>query len=243
MKRIPLILCTFVLCLTMARPQRFLEDALPGGYQDLDVSAADSDADVKASLDFGTGQIIKEAYAAKDIPVSVYKVSKINSISSQVVAGLNHKFDVELSNDLGTTVKTTFVVYWVPWQNTRELTDHTYNVQNEEFQANNLPGGWFQIKNSKVNNDESIKTSLTFGKKEVVKQAKADGNIPSSKYAIAKIISAYQQVVGGMNYRFTVRLDNDNGTVLKATYVVYWNPWEKTRKLSKYAYQVVKGGS
>jgi hypothetical protein len=249
MKKITLILCTFVLCFTLARTQRFLEDPVvedpvAGGYHDVDVATVDSDPALKASLDFGVGKIVKKANNAKEIPFSEYKASKINGVSVQVVAGLNYKFDVEISNGLGTTVKANFVVYYIPWENSRELTDSSYTVENEEFVARGGPGGWSEIDKDDLDNDKAIKASLSFGKKKVVDKAVADENIPkSNKYSVTKTKSAFKQVVGGFNFRFNVEISNGKGTTIQATYVVYWNPWEKTRELSKYAYEVTECGS
>jgi hypothetical protein len=244
MKQFPLILCTLVLCFNTARTQRFLEDSVPGGYKDVDVSTVESDPALKAILDFGVARIVKKANNAKDIPFSEYKVSKINSVAVQVVAGLNYKFDVEISNGLGTTVKANFVVYYVPWENKKELTDSSYTVEKEEFEAKGGPGGWSEIDKDDLEDDRAIKASLTFGKKKVVEKAVKDENISKSKkYTVTKINGAFKQVVGGFNFRFSVEISNGKGTTIQATYVVYWNPWEKTRELSKYAYEVTESAS
>jgi hypothetical protein len=84
-----------------------------------------------------------------------------------------------------------------------------------------LPGGWTNLTLEEVNSDAEVQASLQHGINYVINKGVSSGKIPDSTYNITEIVSARKQVVNGINYEFHVKLSNDDGVKVDATFVVH----------------------
>jgi len=98
-----------------------------GGYKEVDAKEVQTSPTLKSLLDFGTEQFIKKATEENKIADPQLTLTKVNKVYQQVVAGMNYKFDVEYTNSKGQSVFATFVVFYQPWTNTKELTSYSVN--------------------------------------------------------------------------------------------------------------------
>ena len=112
--------------------------------------------------------------------------------------------------------------------------------------AANIVGGYSQvptadIKNNKKNAD--YWSLANYGAEAVVAKARADKKLSNAKdtFKVDTINSLYQQVVSGVNYKYDVKIVNaDKSIVINAKYVVYYQSWTKTKKVTITSYEVVK---
>jgi len=118
----------FVLALTFVCSS--LAVTLQGGYQkheNVEQFMA-LDPSVKELLDFGREQFVQQAAKqSNSITSSDFTIQKINSISTQVVAGMNYKFNVDLVNSQGQVYNVDLVVFSQVWTDTKELISFTIN--------------------------------------------------------------------------------------------------------------------
>ena len=101
--------------------------AIVGGYKEIDKKEVETSQNLKSLLDFGTEQFIRKASEENKLSDPKLTLSKINHVYSQVVAGMNYKFDVEYNDSLGKSVFATLIVFYQPWTNTKELTSYEIN--------------------------------------------------------------------------------------------------------------------
>ena len=98
--------------------------AIVGGYKEIDAKELDTSQNLKSLLDFGTQQFIQKASDENKLTDTKLTLTKVNHVYSQVVAGMNYKFDVEYTDSLGKSVFANFVVFYQPWTGTKELTSY-----------------------------------------------------------------------------------------------------------------------
>lgn len=236
------------------------EEDIAGAYEPIDPSELDTDSDLKNALEAGVEDVIGQAVADHELPDSTYEVTQIHSIYGQVVSGMNYRFDVDLTNCAGLVARAVFVVYSEPWTNTLETTSNSlrvtsipeegliggdcpneggnneeeYNIEEEAI----LVGGYTPVDLDEANNDPTIQELLNFGAQYVARQGIQSNRLPDSRYVVSQVYSVAEQVVAGINYRFEVELANCQGLTVRATYVVYYVPWEGTREVTDYNYDI-----
>jgi len=102
--------------------------AVPGGstQQDVDKLMA-FDPSIKELLNFATEQFVQQASQSNAITGTQFTVQKVNSVSTQVVAGMNIKYNVDLVNAEGQVYNVDLTVFSQPWTNTKRLTSFHIN--------------------------------------------------------------------------------------------------------------------
>ena len=99
-----------------------------GSYKEIGRQEIENSAALKAVLDFGTQEFIKQASQENKLSDPNLTLSNIESAYRQVVAGINYKFNVNYTDSKGKTLSVTLVVYSKPWENKTELT--SYEIKN-----------------------------------------------------------------------------------------------------------------
>ncbi len=87
--------------------------SLAGGFRKTEISQYEvtKSALHRQLFTFGKQEFIKKALETKEITTSDWKLSALNSVYTQVVAGLNYKYNAELKNSKGEIIYVTFVVH------------------------------------------------------------------------------------------------------------------------------------
>lgn len=116
MKFILAVLAIFLIC-TQAQTA--------GGFTDQDISTIETDAGTKAALQAGETAFAQQAFSAGEIAAPELVGEKVVGVATQVVAGMNYKFTVELTDSEGKTVYATLNVFSQPWTKTLKLTSYT----------------------------------------------------------------------------------------------------------------------
>lgn len=98
--------------------------AIPGGYSEVDLDDFNNSETLKDLLDFAQAEFCKKAYQDNEIGDPELHLGKVISVSQQVVAGLNVKYNVELVDDTGKSTFVTLVVFYQPWTGIKELTSY-----------------------------------------------------------------------------------------------------------------------
>jgi len=101
--------------------------AIVGGYKEVDAKEVETSQNLKGLLEFGTEQFIQKATQENKLSDPKLTLTKVNHVYSQVVAGMNYKFDVEYTDSLGKSVFATLVVFYQPWTGTKELSSYQIN--------------------------------------------------------------------------------------------------------------------
>jgi len=87
--------------------------SLAGGYTKSDLSLYEVQRNPlhRQIFTFAKQEFIKQALEAKEITTSNWKLFALNSVYTQVVAGLNYKYNAELQNEKGESMFVTLVVH------------------------------------------------------------------------------------------------------------------------------------
>jgi len=101
-----------------------------GGWTQLSDADIQNSAIIKSLADFGAQNIAQQIITAGKAPSnSKFTVTKINSVSSQVVNGINYNFNVNLSNaDKSINVVAAYIVYYQSWTNTKKVLSSSYQI-------------------------------------------------------------------------------------------------------------------
>lgn len=98
-----------------------------GGFTEQDVSTVETDAATKAALEAGEAAFAQQAYSAGKIASPELSGEKVVGVATQVVAGMNYRFTLELTDSEGNNVYATLNVFSQPWTKTTQLTSYTIN--------------------------------------------------------------------------------------------------------------------
>ena len=110
------------------------------------------------------------------------------------------------------------------------------------FCCSSAAGEYTIVPSDDVQKSPLILNLADFGCLYVVRQAIAGGKLAKtdSDFDVFKIRSVYQQVVGGINYKYNVKLVNPTTkTAMNAVYIVNYQAWTKTKKVISSTYQVL----
>ncbi len=124
------ILCLFALALVCSQALSLSPaqgDNLLGGWKARDPQEFMKDSENNILLENVLQQFIAQASQANEISSSQLTVQDVKKISTQVVAGMNIRFDVNLVDSNGKVYDVTLVVWSQPWTHTIELTEYTIN--------------------------------------------------------------------------------------------------------------------
>jgi len=117
---------------------------------------------------------------------------------------------------------------WVWWSEEAEFAAEEALAWNEEQL---LVGGWTFVPNDQAQNDPEIQNALNFGIQASAQQGIQDGLLQQANdFSLNQLLSVYQQVVSGINYRFNVIYGSSLNTA-NATFVVFDQPWTETLQL------------
>ena len=102
-------------CATLG--QQFADEAaraeqqgLTGAFLVTNVSELGTDTDLENAYRFGVSSSVSQAISQGNLPNGQYSVTQVRNIYSQVVQGMNYRFDVDVANDEGLTARIIFVV-------------------------------------------------------------------------------------------------------------------------------------
>jgi len=126
---------------------------VPGGFSQVPIADLNTNLPLKESLDFGIKAVAAKGETNGDLQAnSVFVVSEIYGVYKKVVAGMDYQFDIQITNQNGQNVRTTFTV-WYQTNKTMTLTSSDYQIV-----ANDGGNGDAVITTEKF----SMKTSLSY---------------------------------------------------------------------------------
>jgi len=124
------ILSLFALVLLCSQAVSFAhahQDNLPGGWRARDPQEFMKDSHNQEILEKAKQQFITQASQANEISSTQLTVQDVKRISTQVVSGLNIRFEVDLVDVNGKVYDVTLVVWSQPWVNSVKLTEYSIN--------------------------------------------------------------------------------------------------------------------
>jgi len=98
---------------------------IAGGWTPLDPDNVANDADLQSALNFGVQYVAQQGISAALIPDGTWTLKELQSVSSQVVSGMNYEFDAWIT-DGDNSALANFVVYSQPWTNTLQVTSWSF---------------------------------------------------------------------------------------------------------------------
>lgn len=178
-----------------ASDDEFRQESLPilGGYTDAQVN----DTHVVEIASFAA-EAVSQSLNAGNSNAESYALVKIHSASTQVVAGINYKLQLELGRSDG-SILCNVIVFDQSWTSTRQVTNMTCFPQALPPPPSN---GTFRPAEL---NDEGVRGAAAFATAALTKTS------PDSPYTMVKVNSAARQ---GSNYKLTLQLLQSGATVL-----------------------------
>ena len=213
-----------ILALTICQVTFTQQQEIAGGYTSVPLSQFDNDSEGQAALQFGAQFLVNQGIENYVLPnTSTFNVSQVYSVETQVVAGTNYMFHVQISNKDNNTFNATYLVYSQASTNTFELlsTDYVYDdysfTDDIEYQVDFTEGeyininqedlteqvlladGYTQINVTQAQNDANLQQMLNFGVEYVVQQELQNGNLTAGNWTLDTLNSIYRM---DNNYRF-----------------------------------------
>jgi uncharacterized protein (DUF2344 family) len=160
-----------------------------------------------------------------------WKVDQVLSVSTQVVAGVNYKVDVILTNAENQQQEVEWVVFTQPWTNTYTLVSST-PISTGELRNLQI-GGWTSqpADMNDIGLKEAVDTAMSTLKS-------GNGLLSTGLWSVSQIISVQTQVVAGVNYQILAEITNQNGESMYMLWEVNEIPWENSYTLT--SYQIVQ---
>ena len=93
--------------------------SLAGGSQTIPYDP--NNQELVAILDFGLQEAIADAIGDGRLAEGNWSLDTVTNLQTQVVSGMNYDFNVLIGNGEGQTAGLDFVVYVVPWENSKTL--------------------------------------------------------------------------------------------------------------------------
>jgi len=198
--------------------------------------------------DIGLQQALTTAIQALEANQSLsngqWVVDAVLSVSTQVVAGMNYKVDVKLS-DISQTPPVSRYMEWVvfiqPWTNTTQLTsaqDISVGVSSSkeridkvttELLSGQRAGGWSERTVDLA--DPELQKALHGA---ITTLTSANGPLAGDTWRIDEVWSVATQIVSGVNYKISVKLVNSAGVTRNMQWVVWVQVWTNTVQLLSY---------
>ncbi len=204
-----------LICVALAAPN--------GGWKAVETTGLTADPTFQKVANFGISQIGTQIPA---LASGKWEISKIYTVHTQVVSGLNYKIECQVKNAQGETQDVAMVVYYQPWTGTLELVSANEG-SNTEFAT---VGGWKTLSGEQLSITEN--KGLASAIQVAMETLSADALFAGKGWAIQRIISVQTQVVAGLNYKINVQLINAQGQSQKMEFVVYSQPWTNTFTLT-----------
>jgi len=246
-----------ILALILALAIGHIVSGQPGGYREIEPENGVYSQEVQNLRDYGAQVVVERATEHGQVPPGNYEVAETYKVEQQVANGLNYRYDVELANEENVRVRTTYVVYYQAWTDTREVTSYSidwvtsdegipveeeavWDSQEEEWlgEEEGLAGGYTELDLDYVKKDEDIQNLLNYGVGYVTNQAASQGRLPNSRFTISQVYSVSRQVANGANYRCDVEITDGKGLYVRAYYEIYSQPWTGTQKVTYYNYEI-----
>jgi len=161
-----------------------------------------------------------------------WQVSKVMSVETQVVAGVNYKILAQVQDATGQTQNIVFNVYYQPWTNSYTLESYQVLLLSGNSRLLQTAGGW--KKQSPDSNDAGLQIAIDTALNTLQSE---NGVLSTSEgtWSCTKVISVETQVVAGTNYRVTAEFTNsETGESKIVTFVVFEQPWTNTNQLTSY---------
>jgi len=212
-----------------------------GGFTEMDLDEARDDPTVIRVLHFGVDEIVKRETAAGRLPESTYKIPKVHSVYTQVVAGINYRLDVDISNTKGWLIRATFVVFDQEFSDTTELTSYVYDVTTcpkeashdaeFDYDSDNCPKGFHDIDESELDEDEQLREAFDRGLEAAIAEAIKIHRLPDADYEVSEIHSIFAKNLDGdkklrflqqgrIIYRFDVSITSCAGLTARLVFTV-----------------------
>ena len=147
-----------------------------------------------------------------------YKSS--SNVYTQIVEGINWKFDLIYSNS--NEERTISVIVWqrLPNQEEKFRISHVSVTSSNRNDGMNIMGGWNDCIDE---NFQDLKKILDFGLKTLKEKAKEIATL-----TFIKAEKVQSQVVNGKNYKFALQFEDENGKTLKYQMTI----WVKDTQMS-----------
>ncbi|XP_067681142.1 uncharacterized protein [Haliotis asinina] len=179
---------------------------MPGGLINADVNSPD----VKDMANFALGEI-------NGVQNAQNSMVQIISAKTQVVAGMNYILTMRLKE--GDKTQICYVKIWSqPWLHRKEMTEHSCSQVTKR--AGGLLGGPTGVD---VNSAE-IQEVANFALTEI-------NGIQGAQNALVKVVNARKQIVSGINYILTLRLQNGDKTQL-CEVTVWYQSWTNMKQVT-----------
>jgi len=122
MKPILRLFALVLLCINFS----YAYDAFPGGWKEYDPKEFMKDARYQEILDEAKQQFIAQASRTNEISGTQLTVKDVKGAATQVVSGLNIRYDVDLVGADGKVYDVSLVVWYQPWKKSTMLIE--YNI-------------------------------------------------------------------------------------------------------------------
>jgi len=214
------------------RAQDDTETAIVGDYTDVDPSDWD-ESDYQDNLQVGLQKLV--AVVIDDGRINpndtTWRVLEIYSIQTQVVSGINYRYNVSIINeDNSTDINATIVVYNDASGNTPTLQSWRYVIHALYVPLRPL---------SLVNTNRVLNQLLNLGANRVVTRLQANGNVPEDEtYTLKYLTDAQVRSFYPDNYyyRFSVGFTGDNNGTITSNFIVNYNTTSHVATFGWYSY-------
>merc|ERR1712159_34383 len=185
---------------------------VPGGYTDVPVEGLQSNESFMEVLHKGLEELRAKAGLSDE-----WTVKSINTVKSQVVAGVNYKIGLTLSNG-SATKNYEITVFYQPWTNTVTLSSFNGDDNTEDIQT---LGGYSNQNGEQAtpSSNPQLESAIDLCLSQV-----EDNQLQGQQLTYQSMSNFQTQVVAGLNYKFTVVAKTSNGDAKKVNCVVYFPP-------------------
>lgn len=208
------------------------ETELVGGYTDVDQSDWDN-SDYQDNLQVGLEKLVAVVAGEGKIDPedTTWRVLEIYSIETQVVAGINYRYNVSIINEANSTdINATIVVY-------NDASGDAPTLQNWRYVIHALYVPLSPL--SLVNTNRVINQLLNLGAKRVVTRVQANGNAPADEtYTLKTLTNAQVRSFYPDNYfyQFSVGFTGDNNGTITSNFIVNYNTTSHVATFGWYSY-------
>lgn len=216
----------FILALVLATSYMMVS-AQRGDWLSLDVDQLNIDPNLRDIMNFGVQYVITKGL--NDGPLnsgSNYYLDNVDSIETQLARGTKYRFTVQLLSEWNEQATVRFAVFDQPWSKTRKVTSYTFtDVQGRPTGAEEeevLDGSWFTIDQYNQDADQDWMRAFNITISDVLAEGVQNGQLlEGGRYKLFWFHSVKGQVVDGMNYRYNVELEGDQGWGVTVIFSVY----------------------
>jgi len=198
------------------------------GYQAIDITEAQSSAEIQTLIQFGLQTIIQDATSLGYFNNTDFTLSQINGVSESVTESGDYLFDVVYADPSGVTISANFEANYDVSLNSISIISYSYGVSypgvdpsdaSDDGESDTVT--WTKVSLSTFNSNQELQNLFQFGFANVVTNGINNGSIPNTTFVSAALSAiAQRNVDNGVVYRFTCKASDKLTTSLNVTFEV-----------------------